>query len=172
MRKISIKNISIIFIIIILIQFLILVIRNDSDDYEIERACQEIKYELHNSNKSIIEKAKLIAIQENLNILRANKIRNFVYNLDDYEKNRLIQKISDSINYYYQHNPYKIPELKNQIEDIEKGYGIISFTMERILNLNSLEFLKNQKNYFFIILTITIYLIFLFVIILKKNKLN
>jgi hypothetical protein len=47
------------------------------------------------------------------------------------------------------------------MEVVKKGYSPIQFFMEKILGLRSLDFLENQKNYFYMIITTILFLIVL-----------
>jgi hypothetical protein len=169
-NKQNFRKISYIFGTLLLIQFLILMFTNGGSEYELKKASEELKYDASYLNKSIDEKAEMLFIQQRLNMIKASRIRKFAYDLNDNEKTYFIQSFKDSILIQKSSNPKRAIEIKNEVEIIENGYNPISYIMEKILGLNSLDFLEHQKSYFFIILTVIIYLGFLIRFLLNKAK--
>ena len=54
-------------------------------------------------------------------------------------------------------------------EVIRKGYNPIQFIMERVFCLKSLNFLINQTNYFFIILSFFLFMVLILFKLINKN---
>ena len=115
--------------------------------------------------------AKRMYIEEILRLLKDSKIRSYLSTVNSEEKESLILSESFRLNELKDSEPksYKIIELEHEIEIMKKVYNPINFIMEKILNLNSNEFLKNQKNYFFIFLTIFFFLLLLLINFLKSK---
>ncbi len=120
----------------------------------------------------ITEIAKKIYIEEANRRLIDSKIRDYMFSLNSEDRKNLIQeeylkiktlKISSP-------NSYKIIELEHEIEIMKKGYNPINFIMEKVLNLNSYEFLKNQMNYFFLFLTTILFLGLLLAKLIKPKS--
>lgn len=168
-NKQNLKKISFIFGGILIIQFLILLFSN-SNEYELKKASEELKYDENYINKSIDEKAEMLYKKELINMIRASRIREFTYNLNDTDKISLIESFKDSLEIQKSSNPKIAIELKNNIEIMENGYNPISFTMEKILGLNSLVFLEHQKNYFYILITVIIYICFFIYFLMTKSN--
>ena len=182
------KNLIIVFTILILCQIFLLAISNNKSPigYEYAKVSEEFEKEnpgvtqkTQNSSdkeqeeKLITEMAKRMYVEESLRRLKDSKIRNFISSVNSEEKELLIQNESTKLNILKDSEPnsYKIIELEHEIEIMKKGYNPINFIMEKVLNLNSHEFLKNQKNYFFMFLTIFL-LLLLFVTNFLKSKTN
>lgn len=180
------KNLIIIFVILILTQivFLILSENQNSIGYESKKAFEEFEKEhpgvierIQNSSDKktqdelVTEIAKRIFIEEANRRLKDSKIRNFMSTLDNKDKELLIQEPFIEMSKLKETNPnsYKIIESEHEIEIMKNGYNPITFIMEKVLNLNSYDFLKNQNNYFFILITIILFLVFLTVSFLKSK---
>ena len=185
MRK---KNLIISFTILILIQivFLALSENQSSIGYESKKAFEEFEKEnpgstqrIQNSSDKktedelITEIAKRMYIEEANRRLIDSQIRTFMSTLKNIDKEALIQQQYLKLNKLKDSNPnsYKIIESEHEIEIMKNGYNPINFIMEKVLNLNSYEFLKKQNNYFFIFLTIILFLVF-FTANFLKTKTN
>jgi hypothetical protein len=182
MKKIKIKNIIIVYVVLIIIQFTILAFSKNvvSVGYEVKKGEEvaikqnpELYDRLRNSydrnsnyyDKKIEEEfitkvAERIFVEELKRMQMDCNLRKNVG--EDIEIiNGLIQFYKDTINQIKSENPnsYKILEFEHQIEVVKKGYSPIQFFMEKILGLRSLDFLENQKNYFYMIITSILFFI-------------
>lgn len=175
MKKISFKKIAFLFVLILVGQIIIFNI-SDIDKQELDftrkKAFQEFQtefpYEVEKfqkqgkSDEKVIAKlAERIYIEEEHRRLKDSKVRDYFYNLNSYKKNIVIEGIQTEIEQAKMNDPdsYKIEELEYEIKVIEEGYNPITFIMEKVLSLNSIDSLGNQKKYFFILLTIILFII-------------
>ena len=145
MKKITLKKITIIFIVLILIQFFVILLTDESDKYELEKASEELKYDFQYSQKSIDERVKILYIKQLKNRMIAANLRG----LNDEDKVMCRDYLNRKIEEFATTNPSKSIESKHQLEILDAGYNPISYFMEKILSLKSLDFLTYQKNYFF-----------------------
>lgn len=151
------KKIIIVLIISIFVQFIILLFTSNSTQQEIENASAELKHVMSDPSLSITEKAKLLYKKELENKIIAANIRS----LNSDEKAQLPRILNNDIEKLKSTNPDKAVELQHQLEVLKTDYNPISYTMEKILNLKSLDFLIYQKNYFFIFLTFLVLVIYI-----------
>jgi hypothetical protein len=182
MKKIKIKNIIIVYVVLIIIQFTILAFSKNvvSVGYEVKKG-EEVAIkqnpELYdrlrnsydrnsNSYDKKIEEEFITKVAERIFVEELKRMQmdcNLRKNVgEDIEIiNGLIQFYKDTINQIKSENPnsYKILEFEHQIEVVKKGYSPIQFFMEKILGLRSLDFLENQKNYFYMIITSILFFI-------------
>ena len=184
MKKIKVKNVIIAYVVLIIIQFIILVFsKNDvSVGYEVKKG-EEVAIkqnpELYerlrksydsksNSYDKKIEEEFITKVAERIFVEELNRMQmdcNLRKNMGEDKEiiNGLVQFYKDTINQIKSENPnsYKILEYEHQMEVVKKGYSPIQFFMEKILGLRSLDFLENQKNYFYMIITTILFLIVL-----------
>ena len=164
------NNFKIIFtslILLIFFQLIYIITVSKSLDSAIKKA----RIELNTSNEiAIINRAKEIKKDEYINLLTSCKVREFVSNLDDSDKYLLIKSRKDTIQKYKDNNSIKVKDLQIELDVINNGYNPISYIMEKIFNLTSIEFLEYQKNYFFLFLTIVILTSYLIFKLYTKNK--
>jgi hypothetical protein len=170
------KSILLIYVFVLLIQvfFLLFFNTNQNIGYESNKALEEYKIEnpgvvekIKESNNEntkdeiLLEVAKKIFIEKSKRPFKDKKSREYVYSLNEDEKRSLLNELNLEIEKLKRESPesYKIIELKYEISIIRKGYNLINFFMEKILKFDSYEFLKNQTNYFFLILSTIIFLI-------------
>jgi len=130
--------------------------------------------QIYKNSKNEIEKreieiklAKAIRMEELKRLVIDCELRNFVFNDED-KKSTAISANNKMIDNLIKSNPnsYEILELQHENNVFQEGYDHITFVMEKIFKLTSLEFLLNQINYYFMIITTIMYLIYL---ILVKN---
>ena len=184
MKKIKVKNVIIAYVVLIIIQFIILAfIKNVvSVGYEVKKGEEvaikqnpELYERLRNSYDSKsnsydkkIEEEFITKVAERIFVEELNRMQmdcNLRKNMGEDKEiiNGLVQFYKDTINQIKSENPnsYKILEYEHQMEVVKKGYSPIQFFMEKILGLRSLDFLENQKNYFYMIITTILFLIVL-----------
>ena len=154
-------------VLLILFQFIYIFINSKSLDSAIEKA----RIELNSSNEiTIINRAKEIKKDEYKKLLTSYRTREFISNLDESDKYLLINSRKDSIQKYKDNNSIKVKDLQFEIEVIKNGYNPISYIMEKLLKLTTIEYLEYQKNYFFLILSILIMITYIIVKLYSKNK--
>ncbi len=184
MKKIKVKNVIIAYVVLIIIQFIILAFSKNvvSVGYEVKKGEEvaikqnpELYERLRNSYDSKsnsydkkIEEEFITKVAERIFVEELNRMQmdcNLRKNMGEDKEiiNGLVQFYKDTINQIKSENPnsYKILEYEHQMEVVKKGYSPIQFFMEKILGLRSLDFLENQKNYFYMIITTILFLIVL-----------
>jgi hypothetical protein len=190
MEKITVKNIIIVYIILMLVQFVILInsdnvyavgyesnkgeeiaVKQNPELYEKLRNSYDRK---SNTYDKKIEEEFIAKVAERTFVEELKRMQidcNLRKNIDEDKEiiNGLVQFYKDTIHKIKSENPnsYKILEFEHQIEVVRKGYSPVQFIMEKILGLRSLDFLENQKNYFYMIFTT---ILFLIVIGLKLSR--
>lgn len=184
MKKITLKKITFCFLIILFCQIIVLSLSHNNDKeygFESKKAFQEFYSEFpeiieefqnegKNEEKVTTELAKRIKTERGLRLIKDKQIRNFTWNLSEIEKDDLQKELNNEVKEIKRTSPdsYRILELKYESKVIKEGYTLISFTMEKILKLDSYEILKNQIHYFFIILTTLIFFVFTVLKLIKK----
>lgn len=109
---------------------------------------------------------------EKLNRMQMDCRLREVSNKDQKNINELVQFFKDTINQMKTVKPdsYEILEFQHQMDVVKKGYSPVQYLMEKILGLRTLEFLINQKNYFYIIITTILFFILLGINLFKGSK--
>ena len=192
MKKITFKNIIAIYIVLIIIQFVILAFSKNvgSVGFEIKKGEEvaiiqnpELYVKYRNSydknsdsyNKKL-EEEFIEKVAERIYVTELNRMqidcRLREVSNEDEKKIELVKFFKDTINQIKTIKPdsYEILEFQHQMEVVKNGYSPIQFFMERILGLRSLEFLINQKNYFYMIITTFLFLIGLGLNLFKNSK--
>lgn len=133
-----------------------------------EKTNPELIQKYKNSNNNFEKKeievqlAKAIRMEE-FNRLRIDcELRNLVFN-DEEKKLIAISANNKLISHLLKTNPdtYEILELKHRNKVIEEGYNHITLVMEKILKLTSLDYLLYQSNYYYMLITTIVYLLYL-----------
>lgn len=187
MKKITIKQLCLIFLTLLLVQFIVLGLSKENKliGYETKKVIEEFKKEnpgvmekiLISSNSKLenelnLEIAKKVFLEECLRIMLDYRIRNAISSSDDKMKEYIILEKEIEINKIKETdlNSYKIIELEHEIKVIKNGYNFISFIMEKILKMDSIKILKNQSNYFYVIITMLVFVILIGYKLFKKLK--
>jgi hypothetical protein len=193
MKKITFKNIIAIYIVLIIIQFLILAFSKnvDSVGFEVKKGKEvaiirnpELYEKYRNSYKKNtnsynkkLEEELILKVAEQIYVEKLNRMQmdcrlREVSNKDQKNINELVQFFKDTINQMKTVKPdsYEILEFQHQMDVVKKGYSPVQYLMEKILGLRTLEFLINQKNYFYIIITTILFFILLGINLFKGSK--
>ena len=137
---------------LIISQFLIIEF-DQSDRKKIEeKAIKSLKKNKNYTEENLYNLTKDIQKKEAYDRLKAVNYRKFVYDLNENDRLQLLEYIE---NKSLDQEPDKILQIKT----LQVGYSPITYVNEKIFGLTSYKQLKFSKNYFIIILSITLFLI-------------
>ena len=154
------------FVILLIIQVFSLLFMDKTTTQELEYASSELQHVKVGIDVTIEEKAKMLYLAEMENKIISARIRD----LDNSSKKDLIPILTSKIQELQMVNPSEAIKLSHQLEVMKNGHNTISFIMEKILRLNSLNCLIYQKSYLFIIITSLLLFVYLIFAFRKKKK--